>query len=117
MIRPRLEGWNCDEYWWEPAPGWWNVCPVGDGRYCVEGQWYGGLRPEVSPPPFTTIAWRLCHVASDLARRTNHHFGDRSLSCETFWDHEDVPGTAAGGLAFLDWCYAGWHDGTVSRPE
>ncbi len=26
-------------------------------------------------------------------------------------------GTAAVGLAFVDWCYAAWHDGIVSRPE
>jgi hypothetical protein len=117
MIRPRLEGLSDAEYLWEPAPGCWSVRPAGGGRFVVEGQWYGGLRPEVSPPPFTTIAWRLCHVGSGLAVRANHHFGDRSLTWETFWDREPVPGTAAEGLAFLDRSYAAWHDGILARPE
>ena len=117
MIRPRLEGLTDDEYVWEPAPGCWSVRPAEIGHFVVEGQWYGGLRHEVSPPPFTTIAWRLCHVGSGLAMRANHHFGDCSLTWENFWEQESVPGTAAEGLAFVDRAFAAWHDGILSRPE
>jgi hypothetical protein len=117
MIRPRLEGLTDEEYLWEPAPGCWSVRPVGDRRFVVEGQWYGGMRHEVSPPPFTTIAWRLCHVGSGLAVRANHHFGDRSLNWQNFWERESVPGTADDALAFVDQCYTAWHDGILARPE
>jgi hypothetical protein len=117
MIRPRLEGLTDDEYLWEPAPGCWSVRAAGAGRFVADGQWYGGLHHEVSPPPFTTIAWRLCHLGSGLTARANHHFGDRSLTWANFWDREPVPGTAADGLAFLDRSYAAWHDGILARPE
>lgn len=117
MIRPRLEGLTDAEYLWEPAPGCWSVRPADGGGYRVEGQWRGGLRHEVEPPPFTTIAWRLCHVGSGLAIRTNQHFGDRSLVWQNFWEHEPVPGTAAAGLAFVDRFYSVWHESIRSRPE
>jgi hypothetical protein len=117
MIRPRLEGLTDDEYLWEPAPWCWSVRRDGADRFVVEGQWYGGMRHEVSPPPFTTIAWRLCHLGSGLALRANHHFGDRSLTNENFWQREGVPSTAAAALVFVDRWYAAWHEGIVSRPE
>jgi hypothetical protein len=116
MFRPRLDGLTDDEYFWEPAPGCWSVRPAAGGRFVVEGQWYGGF-PEVTPPPFTTIAWRLCHLGSGLAMRATHHLGDRSLSWEHFWAHVEVPGTAAAGLAFVDHWYARWREGILARPE
>lgn len=117
MTRTRLKGLTDEEYFWEPAPGCWSVRQVDDGRHVVEGQWYGGLRHEVTPPPFTTIAWRLCHVGSGLAMRTNYHFGDRSLTWENFWEREAVPESAAAGVAFVERWYAEWRAGITSRPE
>ncbi|HEV8636579.1 MAG TPA: DinB family protein [Chloroflexota bacterium] len=116
MLRPRLEGLTDDEYRWEPAPGCWNVRSLGDGRHLVEGQWDGGF-PRVSPPPFTTIAWRVCHLGAGLATRANHHFGDRTLTRDNLWERLGVPTTAADGVAFLERWYAAWREGIVARAE
>ncbi len=58
-FRDRLEGLNEDEYWWEPVAGCWTLRRQPDGRL-VEDY----LDPEPHPAPFTTLAWRLFHVAS-----------------------------------------------------
>lgn len=116
MFRPRLDGLTDEEYLWEPAPGCWSVRLAGDGRAVVEGQWYGGA-PAVTPPPFTTIAWRLCHLGAGLAMRANHHLGNRSFTREQFWDQVAAPRTAAAGLAFVDHWYAQWREGILARPE
>jgi hypothetical protein len=76
MLRPRLEATTDDEYFWEPAPDCWTVRSIGGGRYQMDRAENG----EPSPPPFTTIAWRMCHTGSVLAERASHHFGDRSLT-------------------------------------
>jgi len=59
-IRGRLGGLTGDEYLWEPAPGCWSVRAAPDGSWRVD-------RPaaELSPPPVTTIAWRLWHLSSE----------------------------------------------------
>jgi hypothetical protein len=55
---PRLAGLTDDEYLWEPVPGCWSLRPSARGGFGLEGS-----RPEPSPPPVTTIAWRLMHLA------------------------------------------------------
>lgn len=117
MFRPRLDGLTDDEYFWEPAAGCWSVRIVAGGRAHVDGQWYGGWQPEITPPPFTTIAWRLCHIGAGLAMRANHHFGDRSLTWDNLWQRVAAPGTAAAGLAFVDRRYAEWREGLLAQPE
>ncbi|MDM7855688.1 DinB family protein [Cellulomonas alba] len=56
----RLDGLTQDEYLWEPVAGMWSVRPVPGGGWRVDH-----VRPEPEPPPVTTIAWRLWHLASD----------------------------------------------------
>lgn len=106
QFRPRLVGLTDDEYFWEPVPNCWTVRPTEAGGFAIDWTW-----PEPVPPPVTTIAWRLCHIASAvLALRANHHFGDGSLTLETTrW-----PGTADEALAFLDRSYAAWTAGLAS---
>ena len=80
LLRPRLEGLTDEEYLWEPVAGCWSVRPraetvghdsAGGGDLVLDYSW-----PEPSPPPVTTIAWRLAHVTrSCLAVRTASHFG------------------------------------------
>ncbi|MFL6136422.1 MAG: DinB family protein [Frankiaceae bacterium] len=69
-VRDRLGGLDQDEYLWEPAPGCWSVREH-------DGAWLADLaRPEPVPPPVTTIAWRLWHIASDcLAGYTSAGLG------------------------------------------
>jgi uncharacterized damage-inducible protein DinB len=55
----RCAGLSDDEYFWEPAPGSWNVVRSANGwTYPYE------FAPE-PPAPVTTIAWRLVHIAAD----------------------------------------------------
>ncbi len=54
----RLAGLTDEEYLWEPGPGAWSVRPVGDAVVA-------DFVPEADPPPLTTIAWRLWHIAVD----------------------------------------------------
>jgi hypothetical protein len=101
-LRPRLEGLTDAEYLWEPRPGWWSVRPQPDGTTTLDWTY-----PEPSPPPPTTIAWRICHIAGPcLAMRTSNHFGDGSWSP----DRTDWPATAATGIAYLERTYQTWHD-------
>jgi SAM-dependent methyltransferase len=60
------------------------------------------------PPPFTTIAWRLGHIATSiLGMRAANHFGNGSFDIRSVrW-----PGTAAEGLAFVDATYDDWITG------
>ncbi len=59
-VRGRLEGLTAAEYLWEPVPDCWSVRPRQGGRWEVDRP-----RPEPSPPPVTTIAWRLWHLAAE----------------------------------------------------
>ena len=63
-LKPRLEGLTDEEYFWEPAPGCWNVRRQPDGTF--RGDW-GFIFDE--SPPFTTIAWRLCHLIDCYGNR------------------------------------------------
>jgi DinB superfamily len=54
----RLNGLTDEEYLWEPVRGCWTIRPTPDGIWT----WDFTL-PEPDPPPVTTIAWRLTHLA------------------------------------------------------
>jgi hypothetical protein len=108
-LRPRLDGLTDDEYFWEPVEGCWTVRPAGDGTYTCDWAW-----PTPTPPPFTTIAWRICHIAAAvLGLRANAHFGDGTMRL----DRIDWPGTAADGIAFLERSYAAWKEGVASLDD
>jgi hypothetical protein len=100
QLRPRLAGLTDDEYFWEPVPGCWTVRAVGDGKFLADYQ-----SPPPDPPPVTTIAWRLSHIAGPiLANRNAHHFGGPSFDITTFaW-----PGSARAALDLIDDGYARW---------
>jgi hypothetical protein len=117
-LRPRLEGLTDEEYFWEPVAGCWSLRRGEDGGYRLDGQ-----QPEPSPPPVTTIAWRLNHIAvGGFAIRTSTFFGDGSVEDDTtMFDPRhvpvDLPGTAAEGVAFLERAYRDWHDGIAALDE
>jgi hypothetical protein len=118
MFRPRLEGLSDEEYLWEPVPGCWSVRPRADA---VGNDSLGGgdlvldySSPEPSPPPVTTIAWRLAHIArSCLAVRTASHFGGPPAEPETWV----FAGTAVAALEQLDTAYDAWSAGVESLGE
>ena len=108
QLRPRLDGLTDDEYFWEPVPGCANLRV--DGERVVRDP----IPPGADPPPVTTIAVRLAHIAVDnFLLRTNHHVGDRSVRV----DDVRWPATAGAALALLDEAYAGWHAAVSGLDE
>jgi len=88
-----LEGLTDEEYFWEPVKGCWTIHP--DDR----GVWNADYaEPDPDPPPFTTIGWRLVHLADCKVMYHEWAFGARRL---TF---PDLPGpmTAAAAIARLN---------------
>jgi hypothetical protein len=92
-LRHRLEGLTDEEFFWEPVPGCWTVHRSEAGCWLVD---YADPAP--APPPFTTIAWRLVHVASCKVMYHEYAFGDGKLT----WDELEYPHTAASALAWLE---------------
>jgi hypothetical protein len=92
-LRLRLEGLTDEEFFWEPVPDCWTVRCDESGRWVVD---YAISPPD--PPPFTTIAWRLVHVASCKIMYHEYAFGPAKLT----WDELDWPHTAADAIAWLE---------------
>ncbi|GAB2662732.1 DinB family protein [Saccharopolyspora gloriosae] len=105
--RPRLDGLSDAEYFWEPVDGCWSV------RETERGWEFDFAFPAPDPAPFTTIAWRLCHIADHVfAMRASNHFGDGSYRI----DHHHYPGSADEALAHLDRNHELWRDGIGNMP-
>jgi hypothetical protein len=60
LFRRRLDGLTDDELWWAPVEGAWTLHRGDDGALRYE--WPPGSLGEATPP-FTTLAWRLCHLS------------------------------------------------------
>jgi hypothetical protein len=116
-VRPRLDGLTDDEYFWEPVKDCWSIRPRAQARTAMAAG--GGdlvadfEMPEPSPPPVTTIAWRLGHVIVGIfGARNAAHFGGPPMEYQSM----DWPPDAARALALLDQVYAAWVTG-VSRLD
>jgi len=106
---PRMEGLTDEEYFREPVPDCWTVYRGDDGAWRVHWEW-----PAPVPPPFTTIAWRMVHIAvSVFGIRASNHFGDGSYS----WSGAILPGTASEAMALLTEQYGKWRDGVRALGE
>jgi uncharacterized damage-inducible protein DinB len=92
-MRARLHDLTEDEFFWEPVPGSWTVYRVERGRWDHHYE-----DPDPEPAPFTTIAWRLTHVAMCKVMYHEHAFGPGELT----WLTIETPGTAEGALEMLD---------------
>jgi len=92
-LRGRLEGLTDEEFFWQPVPGCWTVHLDEDGRWMID---YASPAPE--PPPFTTIAWRLVHIAACKVMYHEYAFGPGKLT----WDDLEIPHTAADAIAWLE---------------
>ena len=93
-IRERVEGLTDDEFFWEPAPGCWTVRRRKDGRWAVDYP----EPPHPEPAPFTTIGWRLVHVAECKVMYHEYAFGAATL---TFPDIDSAH-TANAAIAQLE---------------
>ncbi len=96
MLRRRVEGLSDQEFAWEPVPGCWTVRRGATGRWSADYE-----EPDPIPAPFTTIGWRLVHVAECKLMYHEYAFGDGRLT----WPDLDSPHTAADAIAALD----RWH--------
>jgi hypothetical protein len=93
LIRRRVEGLTDEEFWWEPVPEAWTVRLGGDGRWSADYE-----EPDPEPAPFTTIAWRLVHVAECKLMYHEYAFGPGKL----IWPDLDSPHTAEDAVAALE---------------
>lgn len=111
QLRPRLSGLTDEEYFWEPVDGCWSIRPKEGGGFSCD--W---APTEPSPPPITTIAWRLAHISTMVfGLRTATHFeGVTQADYGAQLATRDWPGTAAEGLATLDDAYERWLKGVRS---
>lgn len=91
-LNRRLEGLTNEEYLWQPVPGGWSIRRGESGRWAADYDF-----PDPVPAPFTTIAWRLLHIADCKIMYHEYAYGAATL---TFPDLE-APRTAAGALARL----------------
>jgi hypothetical protein len=118
MVRPRLSDLGDDEYFWEPVEGCWSIRPVGDGTFACDWEF-----PEPSPPPVTTIAWRMAHMATGVfgMRAANHFRRGPCVDCFTDGEFDfgkvEWPGSASAGLRFLEDAYTAWRDGVRDLGE
>lgn len=117
IVRRRLEGLTDDEYLWEPVAGCWSLRRRAEAR--AQGWGAGDIvfeydEDEPVPPPFTTIAWRIAHIAIDVfGSRAANHFGDGGVTGEA----SEWSLAAADGLALLDHHYEAWRLGVQSLGE
>ncbi len=118
---PRLRGLTDDEYLWEPVEGCWSLRRGADGRYVLDSaEPSAQLDPaQLDPPPVTTIAWRLMHIGVGCFWvRSSTFFPEPGDPDAGQWDPRhipaDLPGDAAGGLAFIERAYHRWHDNIAS---
>jgi DinB superfamily len=92
-LRQQLTGLTDDEYFWEPVPGCWTIHRDESGAWVSDY-----AEPDPDPPPFTTIGWRLAHIADCKVMYHEYAFGARKL---TFPDLE-APVTVAAAVARLE---------------
>lgn len=81
QLMARLAGMTDEEYLWEPAEGCWSVRPDEGGTPVVDraGDRY------IDPPPITTIAWRLWHLAIDCFDDYTRRFAGDTADASAEW--------------------------------
>jgi hypothetical protein len=104
MLWAGLEGLSDEEYLWEPVPGSWTVRVHPDARWKRDSG-------DVAVAP--TIAWRMCTLAGTQLLRYDWTFGEHRLQ----WHDIDLPGSAAGAMAFLERAEVAWIQGCAGLTD
>ncbi len=113
----RLQGLTTVEYLWEPVDGCWSIRPrsetdtpmaYGAGDWVLE---YDAT--DLEPPPFTTIAWRLNHLASGLMSRADYTIGTKAMQDSDY----DVPTTATDAIETLRSAAAFWREALTTADD
>ncbi|MGH2680868.1 MAG: DinB family protein [Actinomycetota bacterium] len=114
-MRSRLHGLTEGEFFWEPVSGSWTVFRREDGRWDHHYE-----EPDPEPAPFTTIAWRLTHLAMCKVMYHEHAFGRRELT----WRTIETPATSGDAIEMLDTGHAlltedlaAANDGELEHPR
>jgi serine/threonine-protein kinase len=97
-LRARLDGMTTQEYLWEPVDGCWSVRPGPDGTPRADGE-----AGPVDPAPFTTIAWRICHLTDVLAGQRNATW--IGVTPAGTLEGDGVPATAPAAIDKLERAY------------
>lgn len=101
-LAARLDGLTDEEFRWAPVPDAWSVRrrgeavspdPDGAGAYVMD---YDLADPDLAP--FTTIGWRLVHLAVVNNSYTDYAFGPGTQR----FDEDVIPGDAAAAIAWWD---------------
>src|SRR5256885_16316851 len=84
-LRATLRGLTDDEFSGSPVAVAWTVYRSGDGAWTYDYE-----EPDPEPAPFTTIGWRLVHLA--LCKVVYHEwaFGERAIDFMTIENPHDV---------------------------
>lgn len=113
----RLVGLTDEELFWEPAPGCWTVHPEAEGSWV-----WDHVTPDPEPPPLTTIAWRVAHIAGH--RSTGPDGGNDSrlrpwLGLQPLPAREDygLPTDAASAVAMVERAASELHDALSEVSE
>ena len=93
FVRNRVDGLTDEEFFWEPVADCWTVRQGPGGRWSVDY-----AEPDPEPPPFTTIAWRLVHIAECKVMYHEYAFGPGRLT----WPEIDSAHTAADAITELE---------------
>lgn len=93
FVHDRVQGMTDEEFFWEPVADSWTVRLGPDGRWSADY-----AEPNPDPPPFTTIAWRLVHLAECKVMYHEYAFGAATL----IWPDIDSAHTAEDAIAELE---------------
>ena len=88
-----LSGLTDVEFSWEPVDGSWRVSRDDEGRWTYDYE-----IPDPQPAPFTTIGWRLVHIALCKVMYHEWAFGPRELT----WISIETPGDVEASIATLE---------------
>ncbi|MER6497995.1 DinB family protein [Streptomyces sp. NPDC001455] len=110
-----------EEYLWEPVPGCWSLRRRSDGPgptatlLAGAGEWGRDSAdfPHPSPPPFTTLAWRLSHLGEMLTLRADHTNGTHTLARDDY----RIVADAATAITDLDSAAAAWREALLDADD
>ena len=103
--RQRLDDLTDAELLWEPYPGCWTV------RQLSDGSWVSDWVPQpLTPPPLTTIAWRMVHLVGCYGSARNSEWLAVKVAAPPLEAWSATPTTAAEALDLLERAHARWQE-------
>ncbi|MBI3738211.1 MAG: DinB family protein [Chloroflexi bacterium] len=94
-VQEYLAGIRADEFAWSPINNVWHLIEQ-NGRWTIPYAW---VPPQ--PAPFTTIAWRMAHMAANKVLVLDHAFGKRQARLANL----NLPADAEGMMNYLRDCH------------